>query len=113
MFKFRHGQGSRALLSALLVLSPGLNTLVASYPSLGPKDTLDIVNKVIAPDGFERSYVLPRSILSRFSNVFRAVLVKGVHPAPLIKAVKVCNVSGDDHHRSFPLNLSYREIHSA
>ncbi|KAF8901934.1 Cupredoxin [Gymnopilus junonius] len=72
IFKSSRGHGSKALLSTLLVLSPGLNTLVASYPSLGPKDTLDIVNKAIAPDGFERS----------------AVLVKGLHPAPLIKAMK-------------------------
>ncbi|KAG1762759.1 laccase [Suillus occidentalis] len=71
------------VLIASLILSIKAEALVSrsqSYPSsqsavLGPKTRLTIGNKVIAPDGFERS----------------ATLVDGVFPGPLISAQK-----GDD-----------------
>ncbi|TFK33823.1 laccase [Crucibulum laeve] len=58
-----------------------------SNAALGPSDSLEISNKIIAPDGYERS----------------SVLVNGVYPSPLIQArkgarfhMKVINSLTDD-----------------
>ncbi|KAJ7453426.1 yellow laccase [Mycena latifolia] len=60
------------LLSAAFVF---LSTLSGSYAAIGPAATLDIVNKVIAPDGFTRS----------------TVLAGGTFPGPLITGIKGAN----------------------
>ncbi|KAJ7466111.1 laccase 1 precursor [Mycena latifolia] len=52
-----------------------LSTLSGSYAAIGPAATLDIVNKVIAPDGFTRS----------------TVLAGGTFPGPLITGNKGAN----------------------
>ncbi|KDR67203.1 hypothetical protein GALMADRAFT_1358802 [Galerina marginata CBS 339.88] len=60
------------LLSALVLLTLSLDACGSSYPSVGHRETLHIVNKMVSPDGFQRS----------------AVLVQGVLPAPMIKGTK-------------------------
>jgi iron transport multicopper oxidase len=58
------------LLSTALVF---LSTLSTTYAAIGPIGGLEISNKQISPDGFQRS----------------AVLAGGTFPGPLIKANKV------------------------
>jgi iron transport multicopper oxidase len=56
---------------------------------LCPKTRLTIGNKVIAPDGFERSWVYFRGTQNLLLIFNRATLVDGVFPGPLIAAQKV------------------------
>jgi hypothetical protein len=70
--------------SALVTFTLIQNTLAA----VEPITSLNIVNKVIAPDGFPRSYVTHNT--PNFTNRFsRTVLADGKFPGPLIKGNKV------------------------
>lgn len=65
------------------------SSLQSEPPVLGPVTQLNIVNRVIAPDGFPRSL----SCVSLSCNIvltsLRTVLAEGTFPGPLIAAEKV------------------------
>jgi iron transport multicopper oxidase len=58
--------------------------------AIGPVADLEIVNKVISPDGFNRSCVLHFSReICEFIPPYRTVLAGGTYPGPLIRGNKV------------------------
>lgn len=68
-----------------------LSLIAGAYAAIGPTADLDIVNRVIAPDGFNRSYVSSYIGQSITLILFRrTVLAGGTFPGPLIQGVKAC-----------------------
>lgn len=74
------------MLSSILPLALAL----AAQAALSPVTNLNIYNKVIAPDGFNRSWALFCYETQGFdsSTLNRAVVVEGSMPGPLIAANK-------------------------
>jgi hypothetical protein len=60
---------------------------------LGPVTQLNIVNKVIAPDGFPRSLSCLSLVYHFVLTFIRTVLAEGTFPGPLIVAEKVNSFS--------------------
>lgn len=67
-----------------------------AYAAIGPVADVHVVNRIIAPDGFNRSYVfLNPSFVREFTCGSRTVLAGdvlhgGTFPGPLITGFKVC-----------------------
>lgn len=95
-----------------------LSLLSITYAAIGPNSDLHIVNKIIAPDGFTRSYVANKLLsLSVVTNIvfYRAVLAgstadNAAFPGPLIRGTKVSFVLWENSLN--PLPPSNRETHS-
>ena len=65
-------------------------TLIQGEPRvLNPVTQLDIVNKIIAPDGFPRSLSCVNFAYHFVLTSLRTVLAEGTFPGPLIVAEKV------------------------
>ena len=67
-----------------------------SSAALGPESSLDIVNRVIAPDGFTRN----------------TVLAGGTFPGPVIAGYTVCSIASGGQESSFTARNHYRETNS-
>lgn len=80
------------LISALLSLA-----VQVSLAAIGPVTNLTIANRIIAPDGYSRSYVISLSPSAPYSYFPRAVLAGGQLPGPLIVGQKVSESSKKLH----------------